>query len=236
MKKWAFILSILSVLLFSACGQVFTGLTPTPTKTVAPTKTSTPTDTPTPTITPTPTNTATDTPTITPTPTPTLDFRVLLTITVGLYSGPGNSYLITDYLDPGESVVISGAAYKCQWIQIYVPALDKTGWVFSELIEYSFKCSDIPEAEIPPTPTPTSTLDPSDYTDVGMVNSTGEPFKIHVYGPTTNSFTLNKEYQEFSLHWGYYSVTYYACGIQYTNVPKFVPRGVLREIWVFSCP
>ena len=59
-----------------------------------------------------------------------------LTETIAVYSGPGYHYVIIEYLNPGDSVIISGAVYDCLWIQVYMIELDTTGWLPSEPLEY----------------------------------------------------------------------------------------------------
>lgn len=71
LKAYILLVSVLVMMLLTACTAGGKTITPTPTDAVTPTSTPVPTDTPTPTNTPIPTDTPTPTPTETPTPTNT---------------------------------------------------------------------------------------------------------------------------------------------------------------------
>jgi hypothetical protein len=78
-----------------------------------------------------------------------------------LYAGPGENYP-KGGVATGD-VTITGQAYGCSWFNVVSSIGNKTGWLRADQITYTVACTDVPAAEIPPTPQPTATytLSPS---------------------------------------------------------------------------
>lgn len=127
-------------------------------QTVAPTVT--------PTIIPEPTATGTPVPTMTPiphTPTPTdapeiIEVNTSSGTKVNVRGGPGTNYPIIGQLAPGDEAAVTGFNSDQTWWQINFTGAESTGtgWVYSDIVEFSGDISDLPQAETPPTPVPTA--------------------------------------------------------------------------------
>jgi len=191
---------------------------------------------PQPTATPTPTNTPTPTPTSTPTPTPTLDFRTSInTGSVGLYGGPGTGYGIELYVDSTESLMIRGAVYDCEWIEVILMDGETTGWISSKYLEYEVDCSNIPQSEIPSTPTPvvgkSSYVPPPNSIPLYIINNTDRTLTLELNGPIHWTFYFPIGENVIFLPSGAYSYSGYSCGSYITGYYN-INYG---SIWGFWC-
>lgn len=189
-----------------------------PTNTPEPSLTPTDTPSPAPTDTPEPTLTNTPFPTDTPLPSATpLPDVVVTSASVNIRTGPGTHYDSKGAMQQNETANVEGQAYDCAWLLITLPN-GQTGWITggSEYVTLNLSCSDIPAADIPPSPTPAAppvppTPDRPTVT-VFVVNNTGGTLTIDLSGPAVYHFVIQTGRHPIQVVPGQYNYTGYGCG------------------------
>ncbi len=166
--KYALGLSLVLLLVIS-CGVLSNSTQPAPTGTATPP----PSETPTP------------VPTIAPTSTPAPP-RLLTSVAVSCFRGPGEAYARVADLEAGEEAEIVGQS-EGYWI--VRTATEAVCWIPNQGVIPQGDFAAVPDVEPPPIPTPAAPVSPTNL----------ESFNNACY--TDKSYTPNKRINRFHLYW-----------------------------------
>jgi len=171
-----------------------------------------------------------------PTPTPVPDSSgVVVVDTVTVFFGPGPEYGQIGTLEYGDLFEITGAYEGCQWIQVIIPN-NQVGAIFSGYIEYTLECEEIPQAVPLPTPTAFPPIDP-EYVPplnsiyVKVVNNTGGPLYLELYGVINQPFYFPTGEHELLVPVGTYAFYGYSCRTSESG--EFLLEN--NDEWVWDC-
>jgi hypothetical protein len=177
----------------------------------------------------------TPTPEVSPTPTP-MPGAVVDTNSLNIRSGPDTVYSIAGGASKGDRLEILGQAYSCGWLKIETSD-GVEGWVSSELVTYELPCSQIPAAEIPPTPIPLPTATATKPAPTGktisvkVINNTGGTLSMNLSGPASYSFTFTTGTHTIQVLPGTYTYTVWGCGTSASGSYK-LSKG---DEWTWYC-
>ena len=113
-----------------------------------------PTQTRSPTLSSTPSPPFTST-SLTPNP-----YRASLILNANVRTGPGTNYNIITSFPNGSSLDVIGRDVTGQWLVIWMPDLQRSGWISAALVTLASDINTIPIVAAPPTPIPIKTNPP----------------------------------------------------------------------------
>jgi hypothetical protein len=179
-------------------------------------------------------------PTHTPLPSPTTVADYEGTIggaSVNIRSGPGTNFNVVTSFTQSTMLKIIGRNDDCSWLVILIPD-GGTGWIRSDLIQYSFSCDLLEFQIIPPTPTakpyvqPTSAGCDGETVDIAIVNDTGGAVSMTLWGPCSYTFFVGSGSSSITILPGNYSYSAYGCGGATLSGSKDLGSG---DEWTWYC-
>ena len=152
---------------------------------------------------------------------------------VNLRQGPGTNYFIAGGAFKDDSVLVTGQAYECEWLEVQAED-GTTGWVQVDQVSFAQDCAAVPPADIPPTPfIPTPTPTNPGGTKFAVINNTGQSVTLTFRGENNYTFTVPPGRSQVQVIPGQYNIGI-SCGGAVSYISGYV--GPNWYLTIDSCP